>query len=220
MIQGLLGGLVDENNCANGRRQLVRVELSILIYVGQVGNVGQANYSAAKAGVIRFTKTDAREYSNRGITSPKETCIGNYIYNDPSNTLCANALHRLDECTSGVYMANILDPLCDAVNPDPTCCEVAEKYLKYCQTIKKFRKLSMFASELTFHGMCYMKLNTTYDTFTTIRSCGPNKKAIRGATYDFAKNDPGKRPFKSLPKDAFGNVADWERKLIQDRVRN
>ncbi|GJX56044.1 50S ribosomal protein L1, chloroplastic [Tanacetum coccineum] len=36
--------------------------------VGQSGNVGQANYSAAKAGVIRFTKTDAREYSNRGIT--------------------------------------------------------------------------------------------------------------------------------------------------------
>ncbi|GJQ95403.1 phosphoglucan phosphatase LSF2, chloroplastic [Tanacetum coccineum] len=74
--------------------------------------------------------------------------------------------------------------------------------------------------ELTFHGMCYMKLNTTYDTFTAIRSRGPNKKAIRGATYDFAKNDLGKGPFKSLPKDAFGNVADWERKLIQDRVRN
>nr|GEY51258.1 phosphoglucan phosphatase LSF2, chloroplastic [Tanacetum cinerariifolium] len=68
--------------------------------------------------------------------------------------------------------------------------------------------------------MWYMKLNTTYDTFTAIRSCGPNKKAIRGATFDFAKNDLGKGPFKSLPEDAFGNVADWERKLIQDRVRN
>ncbi|GJX83258.1 hypothetical protein Tco_0332739 [Tanacetum coccineum] len=26
--------------------------------------------------------------------------------------------------------------------------------------------------------------------------------------------------FESLPEDAFGNVADWERKLIQDRVHN
>ncbi|GJW72474.1 3-oxoacyl-[acyl-carrier-protein] reductase, chloroplastic, partial [Tanacetum coccineum] len=42
--------------------------INIASVVGQVGNVGQANYSAAKAGVIRFTKTDAREYSNRGIT--------------------------------------------------------------------------------------------------------------------------------------------------------
>ncbi|GKC42226.1 phosphoglucan phosphatase LSF2, chloroplastic [Tanacetum coccineum] len=67
---------------------------------------------------------------------------------------------------------------------------------------------------------CDMDLNTTYDTFTAIRSCGPNKKAIRGATYDFVKNYPGKGPFKSLPKDVFGNVADWERKLIQDHVRN
>ena len=65
-----------------------------------------------------------------------------------------------------------------------------------------------------------MKLNTAYDTLTAIRPCGPNKKAIRGATYDLAKNGPGKEPFESLPEHAFGNVADWERKLIQDRVRN
>lgn len=67
---------------------------------------------------------------------------------------------------------------------------------------------------------CDMDLNTAYDTLTAIRPCGPNKKAIRGATYDLAKNDPGKEPFESLPEHAFGNVADWERKLIQDRVRS
>lgn len=65
-----------------------------------------------------------------------------------------------------------------------------------------------------------MDLNTAYDTLTAKRPCGPNKKAIRGATYDLAKNDPGKEPFESLPENAFGNVADWERKLIQDRVRH
>jgi len=35
---------------------------------GLVGNAGQANYSAAKAGVIGFTKTVAREMASRNIT--------------------------------------------------------------------------------------------------------------------------------------------------------
>lgn len=33
-----------------------------------MGNPGQANYSAAKAGMMGFTKTVAREYAGRGIT--------------------------------------------------------------------------------------------------------------------------------------------------------
>ena len=36
--------------------------------VGIIGNAGQANYSAAKAGVIGFTKTVAKELAGRGIT--------------------------------------------------------------------------------------------------------------------------------------------------------
>lgn len=36
--------------------------------VGIVGNVGQANYAASKAGVIGFTKATARELASRGIT--------------------------------------------------------------------------------------------------------------------------------------------------------
>ncbi|MBO6304054.1 MAG: 3-oxoacyl-[acyl-carrier-protein] reductase [Selenomonadaceae bacterium] len=36
--------------------------------VGITGNAGQANYSAAKAGVIGFTKTVAKELAGRGIT--------------------------------------------------------------------------------------------------------------------------------------------------------
>jgi 3-oxoacyl-[acyl-carrier protein] reductase len=35
---------------------------------GQTGNPGQANYSAAKAGVIGFTRTVAKELASRGIT--------------------------------------------------------------------------------------------------------------------------------------------------------
>ncbi|XP_047317111.1 3-oxoacyl-[acyl-carrier-protein] reductase 4-like [Impatiens glandulifera] len=41
--------------------------INIASVVGLVGNVGQANYSAAKAGVIGLTKTVAKEYGTRGI---------------------------------------------------------------------------------------------------------------------------------------------------------
>ncbi|MDD1795696.1 3-oxoacyl-ACP reductase FabG [Enterovibrio makurazakiensis] len=36
--------------------------------VGTMGNAGQANYAAAKAGVVGFTKSLAREVASRGIT--------------------------------------------------------------------------------------------------------------------------------------------------------
>lgn len=42
--------------------------VNIASVAGQMGNPGQANYSAAKAGVIGFTKTVAKELSSRGIT--------------------------------------------------------------------------------------------------------------------------------------------------------
>lgn len=41
--------------------------INIASIVGLMGNVGQANYSASKAGVIGLTKTTAREFAARGI---------------------------------------------------------------------------------------------------------------------------------------------------------
>ncbi|MGG1661468.1 3-oxoacyl-[acyl-carrier-protein] reductase [Brevibacillus sp. NRS-1366] len=42
--------------------------INITSVVGVLGNAGQANYVAAKAGVIGLTKTAARELASRGIT--------------------------------------------------------------------------------------------------------------------------------------------------------
>ena len=36
--------------------------------VGRMGNIGQANYAAAKAGIIGFSKSVAKELASRGIT--------------------------------------------------------------------------------------------------------------------------------------------------------
>ncbi len=43
--------------------------VNIASIVGLMGNAGQANYSASKAGVIGLTKTTAREFASRGITA-------------------------------------------------------------------------------------------------------------------------------------------------------
>jgi len=43
--------------------------ISIASIVGLIGNAGQANYASAKAGIIGFTRTIAKEVGSRGITA-------------------------------------------------------------------------------------------------------------------------------------------------------
>ena len=42
--------------------------INIASVVGLMGNAGQCNYAASKAGLIGFTKSAAREFASRGIT--------------------------------------------------------------------------------------------------------------------------------------------------------
>ncbi len=42
--------------------------VNIASVIGEMGNVGQSNYAAAKAGLIGFTKSVAKEFAAKGIT--------------------------------------------------------------------------------------------------------------------------------------------------------
>jgi 3-oxoacyl-[acyl-carrier protein] reductase len=42
--------------------------VNIASVIGLIGNAGQCNYAASKAGIIGFTKSCAREFASRGIT--------------------------------------------------------------------------------------------------------------------------------------------------------
>ncbi len=64
--------------------------INIASVAGQMGNPGQANYSAAKAGVIGFTKTVAKELSTRSITV--NAVAPGFIETDMTEGLKADAI--------------------------------------------------------------------------------------------------------------------------------
>jgi 3-oxoacyl-[acyl-carrier protein] reductase len=67
----------DLDSCFSWTRGLCRAMMqkrwgriiTIASVIALIGNAGQANYSAAKAGAIAFTKSVARELATRGITA-------------------------------------------------------------------------------------------------------------------------------------------------------
>ena len=63
--------------------------VNISSVVGLSGNIGQGNYSAAKAGIIGFTKTVAREFASRNITI--NAVAPGYIETDMTDNLLSGA---------------------------------------------------------------------------------------------------------------------------------
>ena len=64
--------------------------INITSVVGLMGNAGQANYAAAKAGVIGLTKSTAKELASRGITV--NAVAPGFISTDMTKDLDADAI--------------------------------------------------------------------------------------------------------------------------------
>ncbi|MCB0994745.1 MAG: SDR family oxidoreductase [Acidimicrobiales bacterium] len=78
--------------------------VNITSFTGLHGNIGQANYAAAKAGIIGFTKTVAKEVAAFGITA-------NAISpNAETAMVAAIPLEKKAELTAQVPMGRFADP--------------------------------------------------------------------------------------------------------------
>lgn len=63
--------------------------INIASVAGLMGNIGQANYSASKAGLIGLTKTTAKELATRGVTA--NAIAPGYIESDMTSKLSDKA---------------------------------------------------------------------------------------------------------------------------------
>jgi len=76
--------------------------VNIASVVGLTGNAGQANYAAAKAGIVAFTKSVAREVASRGITV--NAVAPGYIDTDMTRALSPEQRERI---LSGIPMGRM-----------------------------------------------------------------------------------------------------------------
>lgn len=79
--------------------------INIASVVGVMGNAGQTNYSAAKAGIIGFSKSLAREVGSRGITV--NTIAPGFIQTDMTDKLPEEQKQAL---TAQIPLASLGDP--------------------------------------------------------------------------------------------------------------
>ena len=79
--------------------------ISISSVVGVIGNAGQTNYAAAKAGIIGFTKSLAREVASRGVTV--NAVAPGFIATDMTSSLPENEKEKI---LSGVPMGRLGAP--------------------------------------------------------------------------------------------------------------
>jgi 3-oxoacyl-[acyl-carrier protein] reductase len=78
--------------------------VNVTSYTGLHGNVGQANYAAAKAGIIGFTRTTAKELAGFGIT------VNAISPNAETDMVASIPPDRLAELQASIPMRRFADP--------------------------------------------------------------------------------------------------------------
>lgn len=67
--------------------------------VGEFGNIGQANYSATKAGILGLTKTWAKEFARKGVPVRVNSVSPGYIMTDILKTVPEELLNKFAQLT-------------------------------------------------------------------------------------------------------------------------
>jgi 3-oxoacyl-[acyl-carrier protein] reductase len=78
--------------------------VNVTSYTGLHGNVGQANYAAAKAGIVGFTKTVAKEVARSGIT------VNAVSPNAATGMVAGVPSEKLAELTAAIPLGRFADP--------------------------------------------------------------------------------------------------------------
>lgn len=73
--------------------------INIASVVGEYGNIGQANYSASKAGVMGMTKTWAKEFARKGVPVRCNAIAPGYIMTDMMKTVPEDLLKKFASLT-------------------------------------------------------------------------------------------------------------------------
>lgn len=68
--------------------------ITVSSIVGQVGNIGQANYAASKAGLIGMTKSWAKEFARKGVPVRANVIAPGYILTDMVKTVPEHLLQQ------------------------------------------------------------------------------------------------------------------------------
>lgn len=80
---------------ANGGGSIINISS----VVGLFGNIGQANYSATKAGILGLTKTWAKEFARKGVPVRCNAIAPGYIMTDMMKTIPEDLLKSFAQLT-------------------------------------------------------------------------------------------------------------------------
>ncbi|XP_024982495.1 serine carboxypeptidase-like 17 [Cynara cardunculus var. scolymus] len=148
--------------------------VALEVYKGnELGNQPQVNikgYLIINPLTDKFIDFNSRfEYAHRLALisddiyeSTKASCDGDYVYNVPENSLCADNLKRVAECTSRIKFGFILEPVCNVTDRVPTCKDFTDTFIQTWVNSKGVQK-ALNIHEGTIGKWEYANTSIAYD---------------------------------------------------------